>query len=320
MDDIAQRLPEAEGSGRVEYKRSVLWPREKDPIKVQGVLMRLANANPEVGGLLHLGREDDGSIVGLVDRTLAPVTNRQLLQASEQKLMQIAQRLDPPLQIRWFEYELQGMTTIVVEVPGRPKGAWYQDETGVTKTGSASHPVIAKQALLQTWAREGFVTGTPPYHLDVKAYTRGLAVAPPGGGSEAFEVLTVDILNLGGATSYPDSIGFQFDIDGRSEAISMMNGLYDAILNRLNPTLGTALEPGSRQSFHYRLTGMASGVKQYVARWLRVPSVNWANVSLTEVVVRDQIGNAYRTSVSDVTQTTIHSVLISEETTEEQAV
>lgn len=34
MDDIMQRFQEAEGSGRVEYKRSVLWPREKEPIKV----------------------------------------------------------------------------------------------------------------------------------------------------------------------------------------------------------------------------------------------------------------------------------------------
>src|SRR5438045_766425 len=97
------RLQEAEGSGCVEYKRSVLWLREKDLIKVQGVLMRLANANPEVGGLLHLGREDDGRIVGLIDKTCTPVTDRQLLQASEQKLTQIAQRLDPPMQIRWIE-------------------------------------------------------------------------------------------------------------------------------------------------------------------------------------------------------------------------
>lgn len=272
--------------------------------------MRLANANPEVGGLLHLGREDDGTLVGCVDRNLAAVTDRQLLKASEQRLAQIAGKLDPPMQIRWFEYDMQGMTTIVVEVPGRPKGTWYQDETGVTKTGSASHPVIARQALLQTWAREGFVIGSPPYELEIKAYVQGIVAATPGGQSDLLQALTVDILNHGGATSYPDTIRFQFDIDGRSESMGMMNAQSDVFLTRLNPVTGTPLEPGSKISFYYRLTTTTKAIKRYVATQLRISTVDWAKVVLTEVIVRDQIGHEYRTTVSEVTQKLISSFFV----------
>ncbi len=115
--------------------------------------MRLANSNREIGGFIELGREDNGQRVGLVGKDLLPVTPKQL-KSAEQKLVSIAQRLDPPMEIRWFEFDLGGMTTIVVKVPGRPLGGWYQDENGVTKTGSGSHPIIAGQDRLRRWALE----------------------------------------------------------------------------------------------------------------------------------------------------------------------
>lgn len=312
MDDLPQRLQEAEGSGRVEYKRSVLWPLEKDPVKVQGVLMRLANANPEIGGLLHLGREDNGTLVGCVDSTLTPVVDARRLRAAEQKLMQVAQRLDPPMQIRWLEHEANGMTTIVVDVPGRPKGGWYQDENGVTKTGSASHPVIARQALLQAWAREGHVEGKPPYQLGIKAYVHSMVSLSSGGESDSFQVLTVDVLNLGAATSYPDSISFQFDVDGQAEIVGIQNAPTDPVLSQINPALRTALEPGDKQSFSYRLSGIANALKRYVATWLQRPRVTWENVVLTEVIVKDRIGNEYRVSGLEASQAQLRRFLVSD--------
>lgn len=167
--DLGVVLQNAEGSGRVEFKRSCLWPLAEGStsshagdeqlkldkkFKVQGILMRLANANPIAGGYIELGRENDGRRVGLVNKDLDPVTPAQLSQA-EQRLSQIAGQMRPSMSVRWHLRLHEGVTTVVIEVPGRPQGGWYQDSNGVTKTGSGSHPVIADPALLQRWAREG---------------------------------------------------------------------------------------------------------------------------------------------------------------------
>lgn len=308
MDDLDKKLLEAEGSGRIEFKRSVLWPLEKDDIKVQGVLMRLANTNPEEGALLHLGREDDGTIIGLVDKTLAPVTATNL-KASEQKLGQLAQKLDPPMQIRWIEHCMHGLQTIVVDVPGRPRGGWFQDETGVTKTGAGSHPIVAKQALLQSWAREGYSPGGPAYLLRVAAYTRALVFAPTLGESETVAVLTVDVSNVGSATSYVASISFRLSIGGRLELVSVFSNPYDALLNAVNDKFKTPLEPGRTHSIHYRLESTCSGLKTYVTNWLRISDVDWSSVVLADVIVFDEIGNNYSAAVSEASQKTVQRYL-----------
>lgn len=154
IEHVHRLLALAEGSGRVEFKRSCLWPRQADAIKVQSVLMRLANANPEEGGIIELGREDDGRRVGLVDKDLQPVSARQIA-AAEQTLVTIAERLTPPMQIRWQPLHHDGgIQTVVILVPGRSSGHWYQDERGVTITGSASHPMVATPDTLRAWTLE----------------------------------------------------------------------------------------------------------------------------------------------------------------------
>jgi hypothetical protein len=153
-DNIKATLLEAEGSGRVDYKRSVLWPSENGCAKVQQLLMRLANANVGTGGYIELGREDDGARLGLVDAQWQPITERQLA-AAEQTIVAHAQRLDPPMQVRWHHLPWDdGKETIAIEVSGRARGEWYQGEDGITWTGSASHPQKAKQRLLKQWAME----------------------------------------------------------------------------------------------------------------------------------------------------------------------
>jgi hypothetical protein len=154
VDQIHQLLALAEGIGRVEFKRSCRWPEEEDSRKVQAVLMRLANANPETGGIIELGREDDGSRVGLVDKDLQPVSPRQLA-AAEQTLVAVAGRLRPPMQVRWQPLRHDEATeTVIILVPGRARSHWYQDERGVTIAGSASHPVVAVPEILRAWALE----------------------------------------------------------------------------------------------------------------------------------------------------------------------
>ncbi len=154
VEQVHHLLSLAEGSGRVEFKRSCRWPEEAETRKVQAVLMRLANANPEVGGIIELGREDDGTRVGLVDKDLQPVSPQQLA-AAEQKLVVVADRIGPPMQVRWQPLPHDGGTeTVVILVPGRARGHWYQDQQGTTITGSASHPVVASPEMLRAWALE----------------------------------------------------------------------------------------------------------------------------------------------------------------------
>lgn len=310
MADIAQRLQAAEGSARVEFKRSVLWPSEAGPLKVQGVLMRLANANPEVGGLVQLGREDNGKVVGLVNKDLAPVTDPQQIKAAEQKLVQLAQRLDPPMHIRWFEHTMGGQITIVIEIPGRPKGGWYQDEQGVTRTGSASHPVIANQSLLQAWGREGYVSGEPSYSLEVSVNAIGLVLSSSAESSETMQVLRVEILNRGKAASYISDIGFRLDVDGRSELVSMPPITNDPLLKQLNPAPGTPLVPGRKHSYSYKLTEFASGFANYVRAFLRLANVDWSKVILSEIIVSDEIKNTYTAVPSTTTQERVTRAMI----------
>ncbi len=147
-------LREAEGSGRVEFKRSAIWPSEEHRDKVQQVLMRLANGNPESGGYIELGREDDGTCVGLVDKDKQPVVPRQLTQA-EQTLVNHAREMTPAMAVRWHRLSWEdGMETIAIEVPGRLRGSWYQGKNGATYTNSAGHPLLADPAILKRWALE----------------------------------------------------------------------------------------------------------------------------------------------------------------------
>lgn len=154
LHQLFELLALAEGSGRVEFKRSCLWPTETELSRVQGVLMRLSNSNAEIGGIVELGREDNGIRVGLVDKELERADQRRIA-AAEQQLVGIANRLRPAMQIRWQPLtHSEDLTTIAVLVPGRQRSRWYQDERGVSITGSASHPIIADPDLLRGWALE----------------------------------------------------------------------------------------------------------------------------------------------------------------------
>lgn len=306
MDEIAQRLEDAEGSGRVEFKRSCLWPSETDPLKVQSVLMRLANANPEVGGLVHLGREDDGRLVGLVDKDLVPATPQQI-KASEQTLVRTAEKLDPPMHIRWFTHETLGCATVVVEVPGRPRGGWYQDEHGVTKTGSASHPSIARQSLLQRWARE---VNEPIYQLGVIAFVNAMILGSGNEAMETFQVLNVAIRNVGTATSYVESVGFLFDFNGISESVSFFNPFSDFVLNQLSAKLHDPIEPGSKQTFKYNLEKAIRSLRDYPAQFQGRRTIDWTKFALLAVFVTDELGNLYRETVTKETQEAVSRVLL----------
>lgn len=176
VEQVRHLLALAEGSGRVEFKRSCLWPQETDARKIQAVLMRLANANPETSGVVELGREDDGTRRGLVDKDLHPVSP-QSLAAAEQTLVAVAGRMRPAMPLRWQPLSHpDGSTTVVIPVPGRDRGRWYQDEQGVTLTGSASHPVVAQPEMLQGWALEddqrGRRRGVRPFRLQLAQLQR----------------------------------------------------------------------------------------------------------------------------------------------------
>ena len=305
VDDIAQRLLEAEGSGRVEFKRSCLWPLEAELVKVQGVLIRLANGNSETGGLVHLGREDDGTIVGLVDAQLARVADAQKLKAAEQRLVQYAERIDPPMQIRWYAHEVGGKQTIVIEVPGRPLGGWFQDEQGAAKIGSGSHPVIVRQAVLQAWARE---VAPPPYQLEVHVVVRGVVWSLATGMSEGVQVLQLDIRNLGSATSYVASINLTVDFDGHVESVVFWENPSQARMPIFNPKLPFAILPGRHQEYSIRLADLLETNVNYVATFHPSWNVDPGQFVLTEVMVCDEIGNQYSETVSEVSQEAIAAV------------
>ena len=294
MDEITRRLDDAEGSGRVEYKRSCLWPLDKSSLDVQGVLMRLANANPEVGGLVHLGREDNGTVRGLVDKDLLAVTTQQL-KASEQKLVQVAAKLDPPMHLRWFMHEMDGVSTIVVEVPGRPRGGWYQDENGVAKIGSAGHPIIVRQALLQTWAGE---INEALHRLEVTTTMNTMAVVMGDRTSETHQIITVAVRNFGSATEYVEHVGFHFDFGGHQETVSFFSPLGDTV-TQFSAKLHTPLEPGNKQEFKYPLAKVAKSFQDQPSPYQQRATIHWREFSLLEVVVTDALGNSYREAVSE---------------------
>jgi len=186
-------------------------------------------------------------------------------------------------------------------------GGWYQDENGVTKTGSASHPVIARQSRLQQWARE---INEPVYQLGITTFVNTMILSTGNQMMETFQVLNVAVRNTGTVTSYVESVGFVLDFDGVTEIVSLVNSFTDVVLNQLSAQLHTPLAPGSKQTFQYNLAKATRSLSDYPA-WHRNQRItDRMKFALLEVVVTDELGTTYRETVAEETRDAVRRAFI----------
>lgn len=128
------------------------------------------------------------------------------------------------------------------------------------------------------------IFGPPRFNLRIQL-SQGF-YAPHYGGfdigsDQAVELFQVSVLNVGTVPSYVGSIRFRVIVDGESKLLGMIPNPDDEIMKRLNPEPGTAVEPGRKQVYHFRFTD------------LELMKVHGSSVFPVEVLVYDEIGNAY---------------------------
>lgn len=126
------------------------------------------------------------------------------------------------------------------------------------------------------------IFGPPRFSLQIKL-NHGIAVPSIGQDSYGKPVpfLYVEILNIGTVPSYVNSISFKSIIDGDIKYLHLIN-IDNELLREINPEPGTKLESGRKQVFSYPM------------RMLYYQFRNFGeDVFLSEVIVRDEIGNTY---------------------------
>ena len=130
------------------------------------------------------------------------------------------------------------------------------------------------------------IFGLPRYDLRLKIYIgrydyQYKLLTPHPDDATLRDTLCISVLNVGSAASYVEKFTFHGITNGEQTGFQP-NKLADEELLRYNPTQGTAVEPGRRQSHHFRLSNLAQQMKKQGDDFF--PS---------DIRVHDEIGNVY---------------------------
>lgn len=129
-----------------------------------------------------------------------------------------------------------------------------------------------------------------PYRpLQVKAYPNVVVHSPAVGDNiTTIKVLTVKVANIGSATSYISSVGFDFLVGEHVEKrtifgpIMGFRNVEDQILAAVNPKFPIQIEPGDSKEYHYRVSWLWDAAKQVGSAGFPI-----------QVTVTDQLDNIY---------------------------
>jgi len=135
------------------------------------------------------------------------------------------------------------------------------------------------------------IFGPPRYDLRIQF---GSAFIPEiyNGPDEIF--FMVSVLNVGLVPSYISAIRFRVLVDGEVEVFTPFrigNSPISELIRRMNPEPGAAVEPGRKQSYHFRYSDLSE-----------LPPLKKKRVHTVfpiEVQVDDEIGNVYSELIPD---------------------
>jgi predicted HTH transcriptional regulator len=137
---ISAQLPQirATGEGKtVEFKREF-------PDQAHKVAQDLAAFGTCGGGMLFIGIEDNGELVGL------DISDRD---AHERRVRQLAGKLDPPLDLERLTWGIECERVVLIAIVGKQKSPIFQyDHRVYVRDGSISRPANAAEIIEQVWA------------------------------------------------------------------------------------------------------------------------------------------------------------------------
>lgn len=136
------------------------------------------------------------------------------------------------------------------------------------------------------------IFGLPRYDLRLEIYIgryedQYILLNPHPDIASLANTLSINVLNVGSAPSYIEKITFHGITNGELTAFRP-NIQVDEELQRFNPPQGTAVEPGRRQTHHFRLLN--------IVQLMRMQGEDFFP---TEIRVHDEIGNAYSKKLPD---------------------
>lgn len=132
------------------------------------------------------------------------------------------------------------------------------------------------------------IFGPPQYNLHIKISFGEAMLDHHGYGiSDKKSLFQISILNIGTAPSYVDSINVNVIENNTRKELQIVQVPGDRLMDSINPKPGEAIEPGRKSVYSYEL----DSISEIFSRD--------SNVFPFEIVVYDEIGNAYRCEISD---------------------
>lgn len=132
------------------------------------------------------------------------------------------------------------------------------------------------------------IFGPPKYNLRINLSFGEAMIGHPGVGiTDRKSLFQISILNIGTVPSYVDSIKVNVIENNERKELQIVQVPGDGLMDSINAKPGTAIAPGRKSVYNYELDFMSeifgedNGVFPF------------------EIVVYDEIGNAYRCEISD---------------------
>jgi len=132
------------------------------------------------------------------------------------------------------------------------------------------------------------IFGPPKYNLRVNISSGEAMLGHQGVGiSHRKRLFLISILNIGTAPSYVDSIKINVIENNKRKELQIVQVPGDILSDSINPKPGVAIEPGRKSVYSYKLDFISAIFNED------------SNVFPFEIIVYDEIENAYRCEISD---------------------
>jgi hypothetical protein len=132
------------------------------------------------------------------------------------------------------------------------------------------------------------IFGPSPYNLRIKISFGEVMLGHHGYGiSDRKSLFQISILNIGTSPSYVDSIKFNVIENNTRKELQIVRVPGDKLMDSISPKPGEAIEPGRKSVYSYELHSISEIFSKD------------SNIFPFEIIVYDEIGNAYRCEISD---------------------